>query len=168
MSDKAIQYFGGVPTAPQVRLLMAEFKNAAPGDEIQLSRVADIIGENVRSNRFRVVSDAFRRALLRNNLVTERVSGTGTIRIIPDAERSQFGARGIGLAHRRMGRSVGVIVSTPVEKLTESERNTNFHLRRLGEALVSSTRAAIKEIAQVFAPPKQLPRRESNSLRRDG
>jgi hypothetical protein len=132
MSDKAIQYFGGVPTAPQVRMLMEEFKDVGPGDEIPLSRVAELTGENPRSNRFRTVTDAFRRALRQKNLVTERVANSGTIRIVPNEERSQFGARGIGKAHRHMGRSVAVIMSTPTEKLTETERNTNFHLRRLG------------------------------------
>ena len=160
METKAVRYFGGVPTAPQVRRLMEKFKDVQAGDAIKLDDISEVIGEPVRSNRFRTIVDAFRRALARDrNFVTERIAGMGTIRILLDSERTGFGARGIRQGSRKVHRSVGVIVATPTEKLTDAERETNFHVRRLGEAIVTTTRSAMKEIAQIFAaPPKQLPR----------
>jgi hypothetical protein len=160
METKAITYFGGVPTAPQVRKLMEWAKDSAPGDSLELSAIAELTGEDVRSNRFRTIVDVFRRALLRDrNFVTERIAGMGTIRILLDSERTGFGARGIRQGSRKVHRSVGVIAATPTERLTDAERDTNFHVRRLGEAIVATTRTAMKEIAQIFAaPPKQLPR----------
>ena len=124
MSDKAIQYFGGVPTAPQVRLLMAEFKNAAPGDEIQL------LGSPISSGR------TFGRTASAWSPTPFDARYCGTISLLiesPEAERSESSPT---LSDRNSGRAesgwhivgwAGPSESscrTPVEKLTGVPRGT--------------------------------------------
>lgn len=161
----AALFVGGLPTGPDVRRLMDRFRDKAQGDSILLSDVAAEIATEVRTQRFETVLTAFRAALRKErNLETERDHGGVAVRILQDNERAAVSFKLVRRGARQIGRAYTKASSTPTGKLNEQERKELMHVQRLTEAMANSARQSIKEIAVIWAPPKQLPRatREPN------
>lgn len=150
---------GGIPTKPEVDALMKAFANAKVGDLIPYDEITAITNVAYKNPRFRTVSTAFRRALLRQkNLDVAAVPGRG-LKVLTASERVLESVADFHRGARKIRRSAARIALTPFEELPNAvERSRADHARRLIEATYSVARHNSKTIAIDFRPPMQLPR----------
>lgn len=145
-------FFGGVPTGADVRKLLDAFPDIKPGDVIAYADVAKVIGADHGSNRFKSVTDAWRKTLLRtSNLVIEAVTGRG-FRRLPEQERSERDREGWRKDQSRAARKVRDLARTDTRDFTESEQHAHDHARRVLQAHLEHTSTTVRELA----PPPQL------------
>lgn len=155
-------FFGGVPTAGDVKKLLEAFPDPEVGEVIPYARVAEIIKVDSASNRFRTVTTAWRRAVLRTqNFRMEAVSGRG-FRRLPEIERSRGNRIGWRRDQGRAAQKTRDLALTDTKEFDSRELQSHDHARRVMQAHVEYTATAVREIA----PPKpipQLPRRSPPS-----
>lgn len=150
-------FLGGLPTGPDLRKLK-ESIDLSPGETVSYERLAEVLQLDARSRRFAVVLNAWRKDMRRaQNIDTAVVRAVG-IRRLPEAERVTAAAGDFVRGVRVVRRSFERLDAVPMERLTEAERNTATHARRVIEASFLASREATKQIATAFAPPKTLPR----------
>jgi hypothetical protein len=73
-------YFGGVPTAPEVELLMTKL-DAKPGASFTLDQIVEIINIDATQNRFASVTAAWRKKLFRERALQSKREG-GVIKFL--------------------------------------------------------------------------------------
>jgi hypothetical protein len=156
MVEKSGLYFGGIPTGPDVQALMdlmdlAEWKQ---GSVLSYEAIESALKMKRRTYRFRTVVSVWRKKILREKLIdTEAVTNEG-IKWLEEPERVGVSVRDHGRHVRGQGRALRRISLVRTEKLTEEQRRTADHARRLMETSFASARSSAKEIASVFAPTK--------------
>ncbi|KQP36110.1 hypothetical protein [Pseudorhodoferax sp. Leaf274] len=148
-------YFGGMPTEPDVKKLLAAFPDIQEGDEIAHEDIERVIGHKREDNRYRAVVAAWRKRLLNDeNQDLGAVSGIGFKCLAPD-ERISRSVDGFQSGTRKQLRSVrrAQLVRTDDPILTAKQDG----MRRYGLALADQAAKMMKEIE----PPKpqaQMPR----------
>lgn len=70
---KNIAFFGGVPVAPDVERLEKAFKleEMLPGKKISYKEVAEVLGLEIKSTRFKTVTGAWRKKLFKNSIILD-------------------------------------------------------------------------------------------------
>jgi hypothetical protein len=148
-------FFGGMPTDIDVRRLEEAFPKLQEGDDISHEQVEAVIGVDHTKSRYRVVTNAWRKQLLRDsNIELGSVSGVG-FRCLKPEERISGSVKGFQQGVRKQMRSVkrSALVRTDDERLMKKQDL----LRRYGAAIVNEATNMMKEIE----PPKpqaQMPR----------
>ena len=149
-------HFGGIPTDGDVRILSERFGVPKPGDEIKHEDVESALRLQRNSNRYRAVTLAWRKRMLRDhNVDISAIPGTG-FRCLTDSERVAAGVSGIQSGLRKQLHSV--VRADRVQTDDESLRAKQDVLRRYGVAL----RAEATKAMRAMEPPKpveQSPRR---------
>ena len=138
-------FFGGVPTGPEVDRLMKSLTIEA-GQRVPYSTVEELTGLSASENRFRAVTNAWRKRVFREKALEVKAEGGCFIILTPDEALTH----GITAFHR-VGRALGranVKVSVINETQLTTERATTKRLlqREIGMVADAARRAA-KEIA---------------------
>lgn len=161
MSDakKAVTYFRGLPTEPDVNNLLGALPDLKPGDEIPNDWISEIIKAPWRSARFKTVVSVFRKKLLREkNIDTRCVPGVG-VRILTEPERVTESIGGFRKGVRGVRKSAARISLVTTSVLSpEDQRRADFARRQM-EATYSAAAKSAKDIADTYRPPQQLPKR---------
>lgn len=99
-------FFGGVPTAMDVRKLNEAFPELTEGDEIAHADIEALLGLAHTVSRYRTVTNAWRRSVLNDrNIEVAAVAGEG-FRCLTAPERVSGGIRGVQIGTRKQMRSV--------------------------------------------------------------
>lgn len=151
-------FFGGVPTEPDVRRLLSAFANIKAGDEIAHADVAKAIGAEPTTARYRSVTSAWRKHLLKvNNLRLSTVIGAG-FRVLDGMERIADDIKRYGRGAKQIRKAADDVRSVEIGKLDQSQQRVAEHVLRHMETTADHLRKASKEIAIEFKPQDQLPR----------
>ena len=152
-------YFGGMSTDPEMKMLRERFGVPDPG-LIPYSEIEEVISEKTQSNRFRTVTDRWRRELEReHNVITEAEASEG-IRVLTAAERVDFSARHLRSITRHAVRTHNRTLTTPTEDLDDLQRRKLDHLRRWTERVGRTAIEAATSVRKALRAPEQLPRIE--------
>lgn len=148
-------FFGGVPTGADVRKLIDAFGTPAPGDQIGHDEIAQVIGVDRKSARYRTVTLAWRKELLtRHNTDLACVSGEG-YRALTDAERVAAGLKGTRYGMRKIVRGIKRVdvVRTDDPVLLQKQEVA----RRMGAVLTQSFNEQVRSL-EPPRPAEQQPR----------
>ena len=141
-------FFGGMPTGPDVRKLMKAFAALSEGDEITHESVESVLEIVRRDSRYKTVTTAWRRQLLKDrNIELAAIANIG-FRALTPSERVSGAVAGIRYGVRKVARSVNKVTS--VETTDPLLIHKRDHMRKLGNALIQSATAGMREIE----PPK--------------
>lgn len=125
-------FTGGLPTGPQVRKLEAHFPDleAMRGEIITHESIETAIGEKRDSNRYRTVTNAWRRKVERaTGIVIDgrgEAQGVG-FRVLSHGDQVEFGVGQRRAGARRVRRGYQAVASTREESLTEEQRRVRDH-----------------------------------------
>lgn len=138
-------FLGGVPTGPDVDRLLKEIE-ARPGVEVSYETVERLIGAKRTDNRFRSVTNSWRKRIFREKALEIKAEGGRFLILTPDEALSS----GISAFHkvgRALGRtSVRVAVINEAE-LAPARAETKRLMQREIDAVTDATRRAVKAIA---------------------
>lgn len=148
-------FFGGTPTAIDVRKLVDVFGVPDVGTEITHEQVEACIGLKRTQTRYRTVTLAWRGSLLReHNVDLSAERGTGFRALAPD-ERVSAGVVGVQSGVRKQMRSIKrADMAVTDDPVLMHKQNT---LRRYGVLLAAESTSLMKTIEPPKAPD-QLPR----------
>ena len=152
--------FGGIPVEPDLRRLREAFPKIEPDQIITYEEVAAVIGLPVGPGRFRTVTGAWRRELLRTHNFVLAVHTPGkSWRRLTEKERSQtYNGKGWQRGAKISIRHTLDMGQVDTSEFDENDRRLHDHRQRAMTAWMDGTRKTVKEIA----PPKpveSLPRR---------
>lgn len=138
-------FLGGVPTGPDVDRLLKEIE-AKPGVEVSYETVERLIGANRTDNRFRCVTNSWRKRLFREKALEIKAEGGHFLMLTPD-EALSCGISAFHKVGRALGRtSVKVTVINEAE-LSPARAETKRLMLREIEAVTDATRRAVKAIS---------------------
>lgn len=99
-------FFGGIPTAPEVEKLIKTFEPFDVGNIILHESIEKVLGHPIRSARYKVVTNAWRRKLLQHfNIELGSLHGLG-LKVLSNGERIEAGEKGAQCGTRKILRSV--------------------------------------------------------------
>ncbi len=159
MSTKARPYWGGLPTEPDVKKLLAALGTPAPG-LIPHERLEEITGHERGDGRYRTVVSAWRSRLLRESNLATRAEPNEGIRILTEPERVEESGRMLRKSARFVIRQHRWNLMIDVSKLSDLERHKLDVTRRFSDALAKAAASNIRELGAALKPPAQLPRPE--------
>ena len=143
------QFFGGLPTAMDVRQLVETFgQSPIEGREITHEEVERVIGVARSASRYKSVTGAWRRHMLaEHNVDVGAVAGVG-FRILRPDERVTASVKSFQGGTRKQMRSIKRVML--VRSDDEVIRRKQDVMRRIGAAVVDQASTMMKEIE----PPK--------------
>lgn len=148
-------HFGGMPTEIDVRAITEAFPDLREGTEIMHDEIVRVIRVEHGSNRYRAVTEAWRRQMLnQHNVEIAAVPGSG-FRVLPPDERISGSIKGFQIGMRKQLRAVKR--SGMVRTDDEGLRRKQDLLRRYGAAIASEASNMMKEI-EPPKPQQQMPR----------
>lgn len=147
-------FFAGLPTEIDVRKLRAAFPKVSEGDEITHGQLEEALGFPRSKNRYRTVTNAWRKQLFNEGLDLGAVVGVG-FRCLTAPERISGSIKGFQAGTRKQLRSVrrAVVVRTEDPILVHKQDL----LRRAGAAIVKEANTLMREI-EPPAAARQLPK----------
>lgn len=153
-------FFRGRPYGPDLDRLDEAFPSPKEGDIIQSQEIAEVIGEDRSSNRYKGVVTAWRKRLRRErNIDTDAVVGVG-IKVLPPADRLRCSERDYTRGVRQQLRSEARLMSVPRERLDEKGQHRYDHARSVLAKTRDAVLSARRELAVDIAPVKSLPKRQ--------
>lgn len=148
-------FFGGVPTAMDVRRLNEAFPDLEEGDEISHSDIEALLELDHKSSRYRTVTSAWRRAMLNDhNIEIGAVAGAG-FRCLTPGERVSGGIKGVKIGTRKQMRSVRRVMFVRTDDPILCRKQEV--LQRFGIAVSAQASTMMKEI-EPPKPTQRLPR----------
>ena len=151
-------FIGGVPTEPDVKRLLDAFKNLKDGDMVSHDDIAKAIGVERTTNRYRNVTNAWRKHLLKvNNLRLAPLAGLG-FRVLDGMDRVTHNVKQYGRGARQIRKAADDVRRVDIGKLPQNEQRVTEHVLRHMEATSDHLRKASKEMSLEFKPQDQLPR----------
>lgn len=147
MSEDFNNYFGGMPTEPDVKRIVEAWpvETLVPGKEIKCSDIAVMLKLDVEGHRYSTVETAFRRRMSSNhNIEFRKQKGKLRVmspdeRIVYSGERQTSGVRIIRKAGRMAHR-------TDIREVSESLRPMAEHRVKLAAAIAAANRMKPKEL----------------------
>ncbi len=154
-------FFGGLPTAIDVKKLDERYGAPNEGLLILHADIAVCIGYPWKSSRYRTVLDAWRRKLRRElNIDTSVDPGKG-LYILTPPERIKAGKSDTKSGLRKFRRGGARVAVAPDEGLTAEQRTERDHTAQVVWRLYSSAAQEIKAL-EPPSPLAALPRRASS------
>lgn len=151
-------HLGGVPTGPDVKKLMEHFP-VEHGTVVPYSDIERVLGMSRRRSRFRTVTVAWRRTLLREPNLLVVPTKLESFKCLTEAERSEYEFRdGFAIGFQKCARHERRTRQVDTAHLDERELSSHTHRQRVMSAVVEHGYTQLKEIATP-SPPRQLPRR---------
>lgn len=143
-------FFGGIPTAPDVKKLREAFTDVKEGTDFDHEQIAAILGLDPRTSRYRSVTTAWRKEMLTQHNIEIAAVATIGFRALTGAERLDTNVKGFKHGARKQGKHIRRVGMVRAETLSEPEQTKQLHVMRLGAAVLSQASAMMKEIE----PPK--------------
>lgn len=151
-------FLGGLPTEPDVRKLIDAFPRLEPGAEISHAEIAKVIGVDRDSDRYRTVTNAWRRLLKKDhNVRLKALPGVG-FKSIDGMERVIDNMHGFTQGARKIRKAADDVRRVEIGKLSQEQQRVAEHTLRHMEATVDHLQKTSKAIAIEFKPQAQLPR----------
>ena len=148
-------FLGGIPTAPDVKKLREAFDGLEVGAEISHQEVEEITDCDRKSSRYRSVTTAWRKEVLRElNVQIESVPGEG-FRILNATERLIHGHKRFSEGTRKQARSIRRVSMIPDKELTQIERSKRDHMQRIGAKIIEHATDFAKQL-EAPAPQAQV------------
>lgn len=157
MNGNGKMFFGGIPTEPDVKRLLAAFPEIVPDALIPYESVEKVLGTTRPTGRFRTITTAWRKRLEREqNFILVAVAGQG-FRRLTEQDRSRMDTWR-GVSHlRQFGRRTRDLCRVVTAAFSAQDLASHDHRTRCQLGLLEAARQTTKEIAAPAAP-KQLPR----------
>ncbi len=150
---KSNLFFGGIPTAPDVDALIEEFGVPEIGVLISYSNISKVIGVPKDKNRFKSVTDAWKKRLdIKHNVIIEAIRNNGFKALSPSG-RVGLGSRQIKSAVKKINNTTRILVRTDKKNLSDSEKLFTEHI----------ILTAPKKAMDIITAPKQLEVPELNA-----
>lgn len=132
-------YLGGIPTEPDVTMLMRKYQIYEPGMEITYEDIEDLLEVTRKTTRFKTVTGAWRRRILRqfNEDLSPRV---GKFVVLHPHERVTKQGGRIRTGVRIVGRSGRNLAMVPRQELTEVDVMRLDHFSRRASLLLDADR----------------------------
>lgn len=162
MSSNEKLFFGGVPTAPDVTLLLEAIPpdSMEPGSVYTHADLASVFTVSPKSNRYRSVVAAWRNKILQDhNIDITAEIGVG-YRVLKDDERITHGVRDAKGARKKLTRAAHRIDRADRSLLTDAQRKQADHAVRLFGAQALALRGAEKEVSSA-GKVVSLPRKKA-------
>lgn len=156
--SKSGLFLGGVPTDPDVKRLIEAFPSLKPGDEISHNDVANVLGVERASGRYRTVTTAWRNHLVKScNIRLRAINGVG-YRVMEAMERVTHNVRGLGKGTKIIRRASDDVRRVDATQLSQEQQRVTEHVLRRMDSVTDFLLKTSKEIAIEFKPITQLPR----------
>lgn len=147
---EAQEYFGGLPTDPEVRKLREHFGDMQKlrGTTISHEDIEKVIGVKREDNRYKTITNAWRKRIRKETGVEIRgdlaeVIGIG-FRVLTDGEQVTFSTDLRQRGAKRIRHSHIALANTDEEKLTDEQKRERAHglhaAKMLHTALIESRR----------------------------
>lgn len=149
-------FLGGMPTDIDVRKLVERFGEPAIGVEIEHHEVEDCLGLNRKSARFRSVTLAWRRRLLKDHNIHLAAQPSVGFRSLDPAERISTALAGVQSGVRKQVRAVRGSDRVNTEDPVLLKKQALLH--RYGIALATEASVMMRQI-EPPKPPQQAPQR---------
>ncbi len=146
---------GGVPMRPDIEALQKAFADRVPGDLIEYTEAARVIGVEVRTGRFKNVMTAYRKAVFRTQglqLIAE--NGVG-YRLATASQAVEENTKGLTRVHRAARRVAVKTDAIDATALDDAGRAKHALLRRHAHAIEAATRDATLAVTR-HEPPKPI------------
>lgn len=119
---KSILFFGGVPTAPDVDILLKHYKQPQEGAILKYEDIASIVKLDSSTSRFKTVLNSWRKRLFRDyNILMIPEPGIGLKNSTP-SERINCAGSKMKTGRKMIFRSSTVAVTTDTDRLTSDEK----------------------------------------------
>jgi len=139
MEAKNSMYFGGIPTAADVNLLMEsiQVQKMKPGDLIPYADITGIIKQDKKSHRWVSVTNAWRKKIEKDyNIILECDPIEWAFRILPEGGKVQLSRKKLRAAVSASRRSYVISGLIDIKQLTEDERRDHdFNMIKSGNIL---------------------------------
>jgi len=136
--SKNLYYFGGVPTAPDIRRIRQHYPDAdlKPGQLIDYEKLAEIIGVKLGDPRFRTVTTAWRKAVERDSNKIISTDRGIAFRVIDEDEKVAESGRHTKSAAKKLRRGLNVLGTVKIAELSkEARKSFDFNTLRIGKML---------------------------------
>lgn len=152
----AKMFLGGMPTEFDVKKLLGAFPSIKEGDTFEHAHVEQILGVVRTSNRYKSVTLAWRKNLLRSeNKQIDAIPGFGFKCLSPE-ERISGGAKGINSGVKKIARSCNKALRVTTQD--PALKSKQDHMQRFGAFICNEANQLKKEIA-IPRPTQQIPMR---------
>lgn len=160
-------YFGGVPVAPDVDLLIKALGSPSPGDDIDHEKIEEILGLKRAAHRYRTVTQRWMATLWDDRNV--RVVGRrGGFRCLLPHERLDQSERQRTKGARRLAQAVKEAITTPPEQLASHEVLRREQLMRTNALALIGVKNAQSDYGESLKRiPECMPRRRIGESRPD-
>ena len=149
MSAKTNLFFGGVPTAPDVKKLDEAIGLPSEGMLIQYEKLESIIGCGRDASRYATVVHAWRKRLWNeHNLLLIAVEGEG-LKVANPAERVETAAKKAKHGKRAIMVASVIALRTEPERLTAPQRETRAWLADVPSRLRLAEQVAPKPVRRI-------------------
>jgi hypothetical protein len=146
-------FLGGVPTDADVRKMREAFGTPEEGKVIEYSAVEDVLGISRDSNRFRVVTNRWRKLLYRElNIFIGVRPSEGFVALTP-SERLDHGRSKVQSGMRVVGRATAVLGSTDRKRLSPKEAEAFDHTIRVSQAVLHAAQIESKRVLGPTSAP---------------
>lgn len=143
----------GRPVGPGVKKLLDAFGTVARGQEIPHSKVEALIGEQRKSQRYRAITNAWRRRVHDGTGVfVECVPGVG-FRGCVATSQLENGGRAVKSAGKKLALGLAMAQTTPTDQLKPHEVQRREHLLTNGASMIQALKATSRF---VLAPPPSV------------
>jgi hypothetical protein len=140
----------GRPTEPDCRRLDEAFPTLEAGTVVRYEDIAQIIGEDRKSNRFAVVLSAWRKRLFRlRNVDFRAVAGVG-LRVLPEWDRVVCANGDFHGATRAVARSARRLGAVRTETLSPEQQRVATHAARVISATLQEATSGRKALVFEF------------------
>lgn len=146
------QFFGGMPTAIDVRNIEAAVGVPTPGQDISHKTVEAAIGVDRHSSRYRTVTNAWRAKLRKAGIDIGAVRGEG-FRVLTQDERVEISYEGVASGVRKVGRSLRRAASVPVSELGQVALAKHDAVLLAGQAIMQAAEP-MRQARKISPPPK--------------
>lgn len=139
-------FFGGIPTAPDVKKLREAFPKIEEGTDFTHEQIQAVIGLHPKSTRYRCVTLAWRKEMLNEHNVEIAAVATIGFRALAGPERLDTNVRGFKQGARKQGKHLRRVGMVRAETLSQIEQDKQQHVMRLGAAVLAQAASMMKEI----------------------
>jgi hypothetical protein len=155
---EAKTFRGGIPVAPDVKMLMDHFGTPEPGTTIGHDQVEQVLGLRCEQHRYRTVVARWMRELWDDRNV--RIVGIrGGFLVCTSEERLKQGERQCTKGARRISQSIKEVATTPVSDLTPEQVYRRDHLMKMSVMAYAAVKDAQRQYGlSLKNAPQALPK----------
>lgn len=140
-------HFGGIPTEIDVRKLVEQFGVPKEGAKITWEELEETLEMDRSVQRFRTVTNAWRKKLFREHGLLVKAIGMGEgLEIATPSQRIDVSSRQFKHGMRRIRRASHIAISTDRGRLSEDEKRVQDHLSAVAAQMIGMARVEAKKL----------------------